>query len=103
MQIGLMAFMVALSHGTDDATVRASLSRVGRRWLTTSNSRQSKRVLDACGSVTGHAMPMVARELTESFDMSLPCLEVRRSARARAAVTMRILLVLAVSLASRPR
>ena len=30
--------------------------------------------------------------------MSLPCLEVRRSARARAAVTMRILLVSAVSL-----
>ena len=30
--------------------------------------------------------------------MSLPCLEVRRSARARAAVTMRILLVPAVSL-----
>jgi len=30
--------------------------------------------------------------------MSLPCLEIRRSARARAAVTMRILLVSAVSL-----
>ena len=30
--------------------------------------------------------------------MSLPCLEVRRSARTRAAVTMRILLVSAVSL-----
>src|SRR5260370_38793165 len=40
---------------------------------------------------------MVTRE-KESFDMSLPCLEVRRSARARAAVTMRILLVSAVSL-----
>ncbi|MDB5607139.1 MAG: hypothetical protein JWP25_4039 [Bradyrhizobium sp.] len=72
MQIGLMAFTVALSQGTDDATVRASPSRVGRRWLTTSNSRQSKRVLDACGSVTGHAMPMVARELTESFDSLFP-------------------------------
>jgi hypothetical protein len=66
MQIGLTAFMVALaaswseekSRGTDDATVRASPSRVGRRWLTTSNSRQSKLVLDACGSATGHATPM---------------------------------------------
>jgi hypothetical protein len=36
----------------------------------------------------------------ESFDTSLFCLEVRRSARARTAVTMRILLVSTVSLAS---
>ena len=111
MQIGLTVFMAALaaswseekSRGTDDATVRASPSRVGRRWLTTSNSRQSKLVLDVCGSATGHATPMVTRELTERFDMSLPCLEVRRSARARATVTMRILLVSAISLASLPR
>jgi quercetin dioxygenase-like cupin family protein len=90
MQIGLAPFMVALaapwseekSHGTDDATVRVSPSRVGRRWLATSNSRQSVHVLHACGSATGHAAPMVTRELTESFDMSLRCLEVRRSARA---------------------
>jgi quercetin dioxygenase-like cupin family protein len=34
----------------------------------------------------------------ESFDMSLPCLEVRLSARARAAVTIRNLFVSAVSL-----
>src|SRR5260370_6881571 len=34
----------------------------------------------------------------ESFGMSLPCLEVRRSARARAAVTIRTLLVSALSL-----
>ncbi len=77
MQIGLTAFMVALAasrseekgHGTDGATVCASPSRVGRRRLTTSNSRQSKLVLDACGSATGHATPMVTRDLTESFDM----------------------------------
>jgi hypothetical protein len=64
MQIGPTAFMVALaaswleekSHGTDDATVRASSVRVGRRWLTISNSRQSKLVLDACGSATGTSM-----------------------------------------------
>src|SRR5258708_39066234 len=91
------------SHGTDDATVRASPVRVGGRWLTTSNGRQSKLVLDARGSATGHATPIVTREPTESFDMSLPCLEVRRSERARAAVTMRILLVSAASLASGPR
>jgi hypothetical protein len=73
MQIGLAPLMVALaapwseekSHGTDDATVRVSPSRVGRRWLATSNSRQSIHVLDACGSATGHATPMVTRELTE--------------------------------------
>jgi hypothetical protein len=90
MQIGLTVFMVALaaswleekSHGTDNATVRVSPGRVRRRWLATSNSRQSILVLDACGSATGHATPMVTRDLTESFDMSLPCLEVRRSARA---------------------
>jgi hypothetical protein len=78
MQIGLTAFVVALaaswseekSRGTDDATVPASPRKVGRRWLTISNSRQSKLVLNACGSATGHATPMVIREPTESFDMS---------------------------------
>jgi hypothetical protein len=47
MQIGLAPLMVALaapwseekSHGTDDATVRVSPSRVGRRWLASSNRR----------------------------------------------------------------
>src|SRR5260221_7428419 len=75
MQIGLTVLMAALaaswseekSRGTDDATVRASPSRVGRRWLTTSNSRQSKLVLDACGSATGHATPMITREANREF------------------------------------
>jgi hypothetical protein len=52
---------------------------VGRRWFTTSNRRQSRLILDACGSATGRvrqcdcaATPMVTRDPMESFDMSHP-------------------------------
>ena len=50
----------------------ALVLETGRRWLTTSSRRQSKLVLDACGSATGHATPMVTREPMESFNMSHP-------------------------------
>jgi hypothetical protein len=87
MQIGLTAFVVALaaswseekSRGTDDATVRASPRKVGRRWLTISNSRQSKLVLNACGSATGHA----TNDHTRAMRVSICLFPAWRSGEAR--------------------
>src|SRR5258708_3458474 len=101
MQIGLTAFVVALaaskseekSHGIDDATVRASPSRQD---VAGSPHRTVPNLNSFCNG-NGYT------RANEEFRYVSSLLGVRRSERARAAVTMRILLVSAASLASRPR